>query len=382
MTTPSLLFTPTTINGLSLKNRFIRAATWEGLATPEGAVTPQLIDRMVTLAQGGVGLIITSHAYVSKEGQGTPWQLGIHEDSLVSGLKKLTAAVHENGGKIIMQLAHAGQYAATELTGLSALTVSPLSSPVEFSCKEITKKDLTALIISYTLAARRAKEAGFDGIQLHAAHGYLLSQFLSPAFNQRSDAYGGDIANRARIHGEILQAIREVVDRDYPIFIKMNCADFIENGLEAEDSQQAAKIFVEAGADAIEISGGIIRTGKLSPSRPGITTQEKEAYFREYAQRMKAELTIPLILVGGIKSLEVASNIISEEVADYISMSRALIREPNLVLRWQNGDLRPAQCQSDNLCFTPGFMGKGVYCVTKELEKRKNCAFQLKSEYS
>ncbi|WPD23025.1 MAG: NADH:flavin oxidoreductase [Candidatus Electrothrix scaldis] len=382
MTTTNLLFTETTINGLSLKNRFIRSATWEGLATPEGGVTPQLIDRMVALAQGGVGLIISSHSYVSKEGQGTPWQLGIHEDYLVNGLEELTTAVHDNGGKILLQLAHAGQYAATELTGLPALAVSPLPASTDIQYKVITQEDIEALIIAYVQAAKRAKDTGFDGVQLHAAHGYLLSQVLSPAFNQRSDAYGGDIANRARIHREILQAIRASVGKDYPIFIKMNCADFIENGLEAEDSLQAAKIFTEAGADAIEISGGIIRTGKLSPSRPGITTQEKEAYFREYAQRLKTELSIPLILVGGIKSFEVASEIVSQGTADYISMSRALIREPALILRWQNGDLRPAQCRSDNLCFTPGFEGKGVYCITKELEEKKLSVSQLKSEYS
>ncbi|MDU9047487.1 MAG: NADH:flavin oxidoreductase [Candidatus Electrothrix sp. Rat3] len=382
MDTANNLFTETIVNGLSLKNRFIRSATWEGLATPEGAVTPKLIDRMVSLAQGGVGLIIASHSYVSKEGQGTPWQIGIHEDSLVNGLSKMTSAVHENGGKILIQLAHAGQYAVTDLTKQAALAVSLPSPQPDFPCKEITQDDISSLIISYAQAAQRAKHAGFDGIQLHSAHGYLLSQFLSPAYNHRTDEYGGDIKNRTRIHREILQAIREDVGRDYPVFIKMNCADFIANGLEADDSLQAAKIFADAGADAIEVSGGIVRTGKLSPSRPGITNQEKEAYFREYAHKLKAAISVPLILVGGIKSFEVAAEIVSEGIADYISMSRALVREPDLILRWQNGDLRPAQCRSDNLCFTPGFEGKGVYCVSKELEEKKLSASQLKSEYS
>ncbi|MCI5162836.1 MAG: NADH:flavin oxidoreductase, partial [Candidatus Electrothrix sp. AX5] len=193
MDTANNLFTETIINGLSLKNRFIRAATWEGLATPEGAVTPKLIDRMVSLAQGGVGLIISSHTYVSKEGQGTPWQIGSHEDDLVNGLSKMTSAVHENGGKILIQLAHAGQYAATDLTELPALTVSSLPSSTDVPYKEITKADISSLILSYAQAAKRAKNAGFDGIQLHSAHGYLLSQFLSPAYNHRTDEYGGDI---------------------------------------------------------------------------------------------------------------------------------------------------------------------------------------------
>ncbi|RWX47431.1 2,4-dienoyl-CoA reductase [Candidatus Electrothrix aarhusensis] len=382
MDTANNLFTETIVNGLSLKNRFIRSATWEGLATPEGAITPKLIDMMVSLAQGGVGLIIASHSYVSKEGQGTPWQIGIHEDGLVNGLKEMTSAVHENGGKILIQLAYAGQYTVTDLTKQAALAVSLPSPRPDFPCKEITQDDISSLIISYAQAAQRAKHAGFDGIQLHSAHGYLLSQFLSPAYNHRTDEYGGDIKNRTRIHSEILQAIREAVGRDYPVFIKMNCADFIENGLNADDSLQAATIFTDAGADAIEVSGGIIRTGKLSPSRPGITSQEKEAYFKEYAQKFKAASIIPLILVGGIKSFEVAAEVVSEGIADYISMSRALIREPDLIQRWNNGDLRPAQCTSDNLCFTPGFQGQGVYCVTKELEEKKISAVNIKNEYS
>lgn len=149
MDTANNLFTETIVNGLSLKNRFIRSATWEGLATPEGAVTPKLIDRMVSLAQGGVGLIIASHSYVSKEGQGTPWQIGIHEDSLVNGLSKMTSAVHENGGKILIQLAHAGQYAVTDLTKQAALAVSLPSPQPDFPCKEITQDDISSLIISY-----------------------------------------------------------------------------------------------------------------------------------------------------------------------------------------------------------------------------------------
>ncbi len=378
------LFTESSINGLSLKNRFIRAATWEGLATPEGAVTPQLIDRMVTLAQGGVGLIISSHAYVTKEGQGTPWQLGIHQDSLVDGLKEMRAAVHENGGKMLMQLAHAGLYAATDLTEHPAFAVSSSSFLVDraIPCQEITQREIASLITAYAQAAQRAQEAGFDGVELHAAHGYFLSQFLSPAYNQRTDTYGGNIQNRTQIHREILQAIRNIVGKDFPIFIKMNCADFIEDGLEGKESLQAAKIFVDAGVDAIEISGGIIRTGKLSPSRPGITTQEKEAYFREYAQEMKAEIPLPLILVGGIKSFEVASSLIAQGTADYISMSRAFIREPTLIHRWGSGDLRPAQCRSDNLCFTPGFEGKGVFCVTQKNEESNLSASTITNAYS
>lgn len=320
---------------------------------------------------GGVGLIVTSHSYVSQEGQGTPWQLGIYDDNLVSELQEMVSAVHENGGRIVMQLAHAGLYAEKELTGRAALAVSDNADLPAENIKTITSGEIRHLVSSYSQAAKRAWQAGFDGIEIHSGHGYLLSQFLSPAYNKRQDEYGGSIENRARIHLQIYQAIRDVVGPDYPVLIKMNCADFIENGLTIDDSLQAAGLFADAGFDAIEVSGGIIRTGKLSPSRPGITSADREAYFKEYAGRFKKNIKIPLILVGGLRSLEVADRIIAEGIADYISMSRPLIREPDLINRWKKGDRRKAECQSDNLCFNPGFEGKGVYCVTKENEKNK-----------
>jgi len=364
------VFSNIAINGLVLKNRFVRAATWEGLATPEGEVTQKLIDMLVTVAQGGVGLIISSHAYVSEEGRGTPGQLGIYSDKLIPELKRLTSAIHEHDCKIMLQLAHAGEFAETELTKQPAWSVSG-SSHTENHFKVITSKDISCIVASYANAAKRAKEAGFDGIEIHSAHGYVLSQFLSSAFNRRTDSYGGDIKNRTRIHREILQAVRAVVGADFPVLIKMNCADFIKDGLEEEESLQAAKIFEESGFDAIEMSGGIIRTGKLSPSRPGIFSQGQEAYFQDFARKFKSALGIPLILVGGIKSFETVTRIVEDGIADCVSLSRCLIREPDLVNRWQRGDLRPAECKSDNLCFTPGFEGKGVYCVTREIEERK-----------
>ena len=376
------LFSEITINGLPLKNRFVRAATWEGLATPKGAATRQLIDMLITLAKGGVGLIISSHAYVSKEGQGTPWQLGIYNDELIPELKQLTSAIHRHDCKIMLQLAHAGEFAETELTGEPAWSVSGSSGLTQNPLKVITTQDIAYIINSYAQAAKRAKSAGFDGIEIHSAHGYFLSQFLSPAFNHRTDSYGGSILNRTRIHCEILQAVRKTVGSDFPVSIKMNCADFIANGLETEESLQAAKIFEDAGFDAIEGSGGIIRTGKLSPSRPGVTSLDKEAYFFDFAKKFKKHLGIPLILVGGIKSFETASLIVQNGIADCVSMSRCLIREPDLVNRWQKGDFRTAECKSDNLCFTPGFEGKGVYCVTREIEENKKSAETPASRYS
>lgn len=378
----SRLFEKSSINKMPLENRFVRAATWEGLATEKGEVTPELIEMMTSLAKGGVGLIITSHSYVSQEGQGTPWQLGAYDDKLVSGLETMASAVHENNGKIVMQLAHAGLYAEVALTGQAALAVSPPDGAPEGNVRTITQEDIQHLISSYAQAAKRAKVAGFDGIEIHSGHGYLLSQFLSPAYNKREDEYGGAIENRARIHLQIYQAIRDVVGTEYPILIKMNGADFIKNGLTKEDSLQVAKLFADAGFDAIEVSGGIIRTGKFSPSRPGVTTEDKEAYFKEYAKHFKRNIQTPLILVGGLRSFTVADRIVAEGIADYISMSRPLIREPDLINRWKNGDLRKAECKSDNLCFNPGFEGHGVYCVTRELEKNKISGQHTTSRFS
>lgn len=223
---------------------------------------------------------------------------------------------------------------------------------------------------AYVDAARRAQSAGFDGIQLHSAHGYLLSQFLSPWFNRRTDQYGGTGENRVRIHIETIRAIREVVGNDYPMLAKINSQDFSEGGLVVGDSIAAAGRMVEAGLDAIELSGGLLTGGRLSPSRPNIDTPEKEAYFQDAAGAFKRALGVPLILVGGIRSMEVAERLLTEKGADYVSMSRPLIREPDLIQRWRSGDRSRAQCISDNLCFRPGMSGKGIYCLTQERETK------------
>lgn len=367
----SALFESSAINGMQLANRFVRSATWEGMANDDGSVTPRLIETMTALAKGGVGLIISSHTYVGPEGLATPWQIGIYKDELIPGLQKMAGAVHASGGKIVMQLAHAGNFAMEKLTGLPALVVSDFEGLAASRRHEIAPQDVQKLVTTFANAARRAKAAGCDGVQLHSAHGYLLSQFLSPLFNRRQDGYGGDIRQRAKIHVEILQAVREAVGRNFPILIKMNCQDFQEGGLSLEDSLQAAKLLAESGLDAIELSGGLLTGGKLSPSRPGIDSQEKEAYFQEELRTFKKAINIPLILVGGIRSFEVAEQLVTDGTADYISMSRPFIREPDLINRWQAGDRRPSECVSDNLCFRPGFKGEGIYCVTKKRQEKK-----------
>jgi 2,4-dienoyl-CoA reductase-like NADH-dependent reductase (Old Yellow Enzyme family) len=371
MSQMSKLFERSAINGMELSNRFVRSATWEGMAAEDGSVTPKLTETLAALAKGGVGLIISSQAYVLPEGQAAPWQLGIYKDELIEGLQEVSAAVHDFGCKIVMQIAHAGKFAASPLTGRPPLVVSDFDGLSKSPREEMTLDYIRELVVAFGDAARRAKVAGFDGVQIHSAHGYLLSQFLSPAFNRRKDDYGGAIENRARIHMEIFQAIRNVVGKDFPVLIKLNCRDFTENGLSLEDSLHVGRMLADAGLDAIELSGGLLTGGKLSPSRSGIKSEEQEAYFKEDAQAFKKAMNVPLILVGGMRSFEVAERLVEEGVADYISMSRPFIREPALVNRWKAGDHGRATCKSDNLCFGPGVQGKGIYCVTEEMEKAK-----------
>ncbi|MCF8105779.1 MAG: NADH:flavin oxidoreductase [Desulfohalobiaceae bacterium] len=367
----SKLFEKTKIKGMELNNRFVRSATWEGLATEDGAVTPALTRKMVELVHGEVGLIISSHTYVSPEGQAGPWQLGIYKDELVSGLKEMTTAVHEAGGTMVMQLAHSGCLARESLTKTRPLAVSAIEGLVDGPVKEADQQDIQALIDAFAAGAARAKKAGFDGVQIHSAHGYLLSQFLSPKFNHRQDEYGGGIENRVRIHQQICRAVREAVGEEYPLLIKMNSRDFAENGLELQDSLAAAKILAASGLDGIEISGGLGLNKTKIPSRMGIDSREKEAYFSQEAKAFREAVELPLFLVGGIRSLDVAEELIENQVVDYISLCRPLIREPDLVKRWKNGDRSRAACVSDNLCFVPARKGLGVYCLTEEQEQKK-----------
>lgn len=368
----SHLFETTTIKSLTLPNRFIRSATWEGLAADDGSVTPRLIDVAVKLAQGGVGLIISGHAYVSREGQAGSWQLGAYSDELVPGLAKMAKAVHESGGKIAMQLAHAGSKAASRLSGLEP--IGPSIADIEgkqVGC-EMTKKDIVQATQAFAAAALRARAAGFDALQIHGAHGYLVSQFLSPYFNKRKDEYGGSIENRSRFAVEILEAMRKTVGQDFPIFIKLNSEDFLPNGLTVDDMIKACEILELAGIDGIEMSGGTFLSGKNSPSRQGKPGPgESEAYYEPAARRYKKTVKASLMLVGGLRTYETAEKLVADGAIDYVAMCRPFIREPGLVNRWKSGDRRPASCISDSGCFKPGFEGKGVSCVVEAREQVK-----------
>lgn len=362
------LFELTTISSMKINNRFVRSATWEGLADQNGGVTSKLTGMMVNLAKGGVGLIISSYAFVSPEGKTNEGQIGVHNDSMVPGLTDMVKAVHDAGGKIALQIVHGGLFSTPALTGLEMIGPSEGDKDSKPQSRSMTKQDIEKVIADFTNAAVRAQKAGFDSIQLHAAHGFLLSEFLSPAFNMRDDEYGGSLEKRARLLLEVTESVRKAVGPEYPILVKLNAGDFLANGLTAEDAVRVSEMLEIATVNAIEFSGGTgVSPQDLIPPRPGVlATKEKEVYYRETAKQYKKRVNIPLMLVGGIRSYEVADELIESGTTDYISLARPLVCEPGLVNRWKNGDLRRAECVSDNKCFGPARDGRGLYCVTWE----------------
>ena len=361
------LFDKTKINQMELKNRFVRSATWEGLANPDGSCSGKIDDMMLELAKGQVGLIITSHAYVNQCGQGSIRQLGIYDDRLISGYIKIVEKVHREGSKIIMQIAHAGGRASAKLIKSQPFGPSSLEIKNCMMCREITKNEIFQTIGDFKDAAVRAQKAGFDGVQLHGAHGFLLNQFLSPFFNRREDRYGGSIENRARLILEILQAIRSELGRQFTVLIKLNSDDFIEGGFTPSEMVQVSAMLESAGIDAVELSGGTgLKISKYSSSRVSKSdSKEDEVYYLDAAKLYKRKISVPLILVGGIRSYELAKELVEKELTDYISLCRPLIREPNLIKRWQEGDIKKAKCISCNGCFVPARAGEGIYCVVE-----------------
>lgn len=359
------LFDTTTINGMSLANRFVRSATYEGMTNDDLTVSQRLIDLMVALANGGVGLIITGLATVTKDGQNMPWQLGIHTDDQIPGLTQMTHAVHDVGGKIMVQIAHGGAQGNPELTGeLLGPSVIPAIGGEGAACRATTIADIHRIVEAFGEAGRRAKQAGFDGVQIHGAHGFLLSEFLSPFFNKRTDTYGGSLENRARIVIDAYNHVRDAVGAKYPVTIKLNSEDFLEGGLTMEEMIQVASWLETEGIDAIELSGGTswaIRSGNTNASYARL--EKTDLYYRDAALRYKDAIRVPLILVGGIRLYDVAKQLVEDGVTDYIALCRPLIREPDLVNHWKSGDTRPSACVSDNACFGPLTAGKGLQCV-------------------
>lgn len=353
------LFDSTTIKTMQVKNRFFRAATWEELATESGHMTEELFAIYEELARGGIGTIITGYANVCNEERANRCMMGIYEDSFIPEYQALTTMVHNHGANIVMQIVYGGT-----MTGMAAedqLIFGPSSVKNEITGiipKEMTKKDINYLIEMHIRAAKRVKQAGFDGVEIHSAHGYLLSQFLSPHYNQRSDEYGGSISNRARLLLEIIQGIRKNTDEDFPVFVKINAEDFISDGMTSEESILVSKMMEEAGVDVIEISGGdgssrSVRENNLTPSRTKVAlSKENESYFKGHGAKLAKAISIPVILTGGNRSLDVMEKLLNVEGISYFGMARPVICEPDLVKKWETGELAAPKCVSCNQCFT------------------------------
>lgn len=338
------LFDKTHIGNMHLKNRFIRSATGDHLVK-EGHPTEEMLKLYETLANGGVGTIITGNAKVLNFGTQNFDMLSIYDDYYIEGLKELTDAVHSYETNIILQLVHFGSFMGNEEEEIwGPSSIENLYSKIK--PKEMTKEDIKALQEAFAYAALRAKKAGFDGIQLHAAHGFLLSQFLTPYYNRRTDEYGGTIENRTRVLLETCKLVRETVGDEYPILIKINSTDAIEQGMTFEECRYVCKKLREVGVDAIEISGN---SASFSP--------KQEAYFKDYAAVIAEENNIPIILVGGNREYAAIEAVLNETSIEYFSFSRPFIAEADFVKRWKSGDKSRVKCVSCNGCSNIESMG-------------------------
>ncbi len=355
----SILFTPIRIGSLDVPNRFVRSATHSYMADDEGYVTDREVELHRRLAEGEVGLIITGHAYVQPSGKASPRQIAVFDDRFVDGLGRIAAAVHAYPSKVVLQIAHAGRQTKTKLCGCVPVSPSPVYDPEsKVMPRELEADEIRALIADFAAAALRAQRAGFDGVQLHAAHGYLLSSFLSPHTNRRADEWGGPVGNRARALLETLRAVKHACGRDYPVLVKLNSTDFLECGLTVDDAVLVARMLDEAGIDAIEVSGGMAEAKKGS-IWPGLRSEEEEGYFVESAARVKKSVRVPVFGLGGIRTLAVAERMVADGRVDLVSFSRPFIRDPYLVKHFREGLTAKSECISCNKCHSL----RGIRCA-------------------
>jgi len=369
----SILFEPIKIGNFEIKNRFVRSATYYALADKDGFIGKDSVELMKQLAKNEVGLIVTGFAYVLKNGQSVPDMNGIQDDDHILGYQKMTRTVHELEGRIVMQIVHGGANAySVSIWGGDYMAVSLTQGMPQYGKKarEMTDEDIESIIKAFGQAARRVQEAGFDGVQIHGAHGYLISQFLSPLTNRRQDQWGGSLKNRMRFVVEVTRAIKNQVTPDFPVMIKLGCRDYLtdDSGLTIQEGAEVVRVLEKEGVCFVEISNGF-PSDQTIPT--GINSPEKEAFYLPEARVIRKATAGPLCLVGGMRSLPVMEEIIKSGVVDCISLCRPLLREPDLIKRWKEGDVRPAECISCGGCFN--LAGKGrhnIYC--RQLKKKKN----------
>jgi 2,4-dienoyl-CoA reductase-like NADH-dependent reductase (Old Yellow Enzyme family) len=365
------LFGPFPIKNLTLPNRLVRSATYDGMAEKNGQVSANQIQMVEDLARGGVGLIIMGIAYVHPSGQISPAQNSLADDNCIRGFRILADTAHSHGAKIAVQLFHAGRETGKvyKPQRKQALAPSLLSEDPYFqgSYRAMTEEEILEIIRAFGEAAGRAREAELDAVQVHGAHAYLLSQFLSPFTNRRTDDWGGDLENRLRFHLEIQRAIRSRVGEDYPVMIKIGVQDGFPGGLEFHEGKQTAIHLARWGYDALEISSGLRGPGYDNAEfKTRITRLDREAYFRSWCREIKTEVAVPVMMVGGLRTPALMEEVIQNGEADLISLSRPVIKEPTLIRDWQTGNLHRATCISCNKCFEALLKGEFLRCVYHE----------------
>ncbi len=356
-----LLFTPYRIGSLETSNRLVRSATAERMADSDGRPRPSLARLYEGLTRGGVGLIITGHMYVHPSGKAHDEMTGVYRDDLIPDLAKLARTVQDLGGLVVPQINHGGMNSLAEEIP-EPMAPSSIDRPfLAKPAREMTALEVDTAVQAFAEAARRCQEAGFDGVQIHAAHGYLIGQFLSPFVNKRTDKWGGTAERRMRFLHEVCAAVREKVGEEYPVLIKLGMEDGVEGGLSSEEGARIVAALVRMGIDAVEISGGLGGENKTLNVRKGIKSEDKEAYFLPLARAARRHTELPIILVGGFRTRSVMERVLADGFADFISLCRPLISEPDLPNQFRLGLADKSRCLSANNCWAKK-AGEGIAC--------------------
>jgi NADPH2 dehydrogenase len=319
---PSLT-SPFDIRSLHLKNRLVFPPMRSRKADLDGYVSDAIVKHYVDRAEGP-GLVIIEHAYISDNGRVSP-QLGISDDKFIPGLSRLADAVHAKGAAIILQINHTGSVSSTEIIGQQPVGPSPIKQPKRATAevpRELATHEIQSIIDNFALAAVRAQQAGFDGVELHNAHGFLLSQFCSPLTNHRTDEYGGSVANRVRLSIQATQAIRAKIGNQYPLFCRFGAMDLLSEGLTLNEGIEMAQYLVEAGVDVLDVSSSL--GGTIPQNVRG------EGFFIPQAEAIRTATKIPVVGVGGIVTPQYANQVIEAEQVDLVAVGRAIWDNP----RW------------------------------------------------
>ncbi|MFA5843494.1 MAG: NADH:flavin oxidoreductase [Coriobacteriia bacterium] len=312
---------PLTIGALTLRNRLVLPPMATSKASSDGSMSDELLAYYDEKSRGGaLGLAITEHCFISEQGRNRVGQPSVADDAMVEGLSALAEVFHGNGVPAVVQISHAG--AASVEPEKPLVGPSDVATPIGSgrAPRALTPEEVADIPRQFAVAARRVKRAGFDGVELHAAHGYLLNQFLSPLTNRRADRYGGSLENRIRLHIEAIRAVRDEVGSDFLLLLRLGAHDYLEGGTVIDDSIEAALRFEEAGVDVLDITGGL--TGY---SRPGT---DEPGYFSELSAPIRSAVSVPVILTGGVTEADQAESLLARGVADLIGVGRAMLRDP------------------------------------------------------